>query len=241
MERTKKVKPRDFAMEQIQWYICEHKLGPHAKLPGERELCEMWGLNRSTLRGAIRRLIEENILYSEKGAGTYVAAPKFRMHLQDVKSTTEAFRGTGNFLWTEVVKAYFKNADAILAERLNIAEGDRVFCLKRVRRKNNVPFRIEESYLNYGLCEGIEERSFTDESLFQILRNAGLTPDRGNEEIGISYVSKEEAQLLGISEGQYVFKLQGITVDDKGRCLEFFRSLTRADQVQFSSILKRKG
>lgn len=238
MEQIKKVKPRDYAIEQIRWYIEENKLGPHAKLPGERDMCDMWGVNRSTLRSAIKRLVEENILYSETGSGTYVAPPKFRMNLQDAKSTTESMRGTGNFLWTEVVDSFFLEADEYLSDKLCLNKGEKVFCLIRIRRKNNIPFRIEKSYINYSLCEGIENHNFTDESLFKILKSYGLTLDTGNEDIGIVYAGKDEAQLLQIDEGDHLFGIRGIISDINGKIVEYFDILTRADQVQFTSILK---
>lgn len=238
VEQIRKVKPRDFAMEQIKWYISEQKLGPHAKLPSERQLCEKWNINRSTLRSAIKRLIEENILYSEVGSGTYVAPPKFRINLQDAKSTTESFKGTGNFLWTDVVDSVFLEADTFLSKKLGIEEGSKVFCLKRIRRKNNVPFRLEESYINYQLCEGIENNSFIDMSLFKVLKNYGLVLYQGNEDIGIEYADKEVAKKLAVEEGSFLFSLSGITTDIDGRVVEYFKILSRSDQTQFSSSLK---
>lgn len=238
MEQIRKVKPRDYAMEQIKWYITEEKLGPHAKLPSERQLCEKWDINRSTLRSAIKRLIEENILYSEVGSGTYVAPPKFRINLQDAKSTTESFKGTGNFLWTDVIDSVFLEADTFLAEKLGIEEGAKVFCLRRIRRKNNVPFRLEESYINYQLCEGIENNIFIDMSLFKVLKNYGLNLYQGNEDIGIEYATKEEAEKLDVEEGRFLFSLSGVTSDIEGRIVEYFKILSRPDQVQFSSSLK---
>lgn len=238
VEQIRKVKPRDFAMEQIKWYISEQKLGPHAKLPSERQLCEEWNINRSTLRSAIKRLTEENILYSEVGSGTYVAPPKFRINLQDAKSTTESFKGTGNFLWTDVVDSEMLKADEFLAEKLGISEGSKVFCLKRIRRKNNVPFRLEESYINYQLCEGIENNSFIDVSLFKVLKNYGLILYQGNEDIGIEYASSEIAEKLDVKEGSFLFCLSGITTDVEGRVVEYFNILSRPDQAQFSSSLR---
>ena len=241
MEQIKSVKPREYAIEQLKWYIQEKKLGPHAKLPSERELCQMWGLNRTTLRAAVRRLTQEQILYSEKGSGTYVAPPKFCVNLQNVKSTSEAFRGSGNFLWTDILKLQIIQADSFLADALQIAEGDPVFYLKRSRRKNNHPFRLEESFINYALCEGIENHNFTDESLFKVLRSYGLLPGHGTETIGMVSATEQDAELLDVEPEQALFQIQGITADDEGRILEYFRSLTRPDQIRFSSVLKKDG
>lgn len=45
---------------------------PHARLPGEDELCTRFGVSRSAVRAALRRLGLEGRVVSRRGAGTYV-------------------------------------------------------------------------------------------------------------------------------------------------------------------------
>ena len=54
---------RNEAIEKIESYIIKNKLAPHEKIPSERDLCEMWDFNRTTLRSAIQHLIIEGKLY----------------------------------------------------------------------------------------------------------------------------------------------------------------------------------
>ena len=61
-------RPRDEATEYIECYILEKNLPPHAKLPSERDMCSMWGFNRTTLRSAISTL-KENMGGGEKSEG----------------------------------------------------------------------------------------------------------------------------------------------------------------------------
>ena len=238
VDEVKRVKPKEYVTEQLRWYISTNKLGPHAKIPSERELCDMWHANRSTLRAAVKKLIEEGVLYSEAGSGTFVAPPKFTLNLKDAKSMTEAFRGTGNYLFSEVIKTELIEADSELSLKLDINTGDKVFMLKRIRTKNSIPFRLEEIFLNYALCEGIENESFTDESLYRILKNYGLNVSHGYENIGIHFATKEEAGLPDIGEGTFLFGLEGVIKDIDERPVEVFKILNRADLVRFKSLLK---
>ena len=57
-------RPREQALEQIMAYILENKLSADDKLPPEREMCQMWGVNRCTLRSAIAALTEQGIVYA---------------------------------------------------------------------------------------------------------------------------------------------------------------------------------
>lgn len=58
MEQKQRVRHRDEAVELIECCLRTNDIPPHGKLPAEREMCEMWELNRTTLRAAIRRLTE---------------------------------------------------------------------------------------------------------------------------------------------------------------------------------------
>ncbi|MDG6103357.1 FadR family transcriptional regulator [Dactylosporangium aurantiacum] len=62
------------AARSIQQMIVDGRLAPGQRLPPERELSELLGISRPTLRETIRSLVGLNILESRHGAGTFVAA-----------------------------------------------------------------------------------------------------------------------------------------------------------------------
>jgi GntR family transcriptional repressor for pyruvate dehydrogenase complex len=62
------------AIRRIQEMIVEGRLVPGQRLPAERELSELLGISRPTLRETIRSLVSMNILESRHGSGTFVAA-----------------------------------------------------------------------------------------------------------------------------------------------------------------------
>ena len=63
MEQKQRVRHRDEAVEPIECCLRTNDIPHHGKLPAEWEMCEMWGLNRTTLRAAIRRLTEMGSLF----------------------------------------------------------------------------------------------------------------------------------------------------------------------------------
>ena len=239
MEQQKQIRPRDEAVEQIECYIRQHKLAPQGKLPAEREMCEMWDLNRTTLRSAIKRLTSEGKLYSLKGSGTYVAPPKLERRLQDVKSTTESVRGAGHLLRNLVLDVQVIEYNKYLSKKLEVPLGHKVFYLRRLRIMDGSPYAIECSYTNYELCRGIEEYDFTDESLYRVLGYYGIYPSHGQESVGITYATEDEARHLEVKEGDYLFYLSGVTRDAEDRLVEYCKSVVRADKVRFSTVLRR--
>jgi GntR family transcriptional regulator len=103
LEEKSRNRPRDEATEKIEAYIIKNKLEPHTKIPSERDLCEMWDFNRTTLRSAIKRLIVEGKLYQKMGSGTYVAEPKITRNLQDLKALSTLVKDYGHTLTSRVL------------------------------------------------------------------------------------------------------------------------------------------
>lgn len=62
------------AIARIEDAIVDGRLPPGSKLPPERELAELLGISRSSLREVIRVLTHLNILESRHGHGTYVTS-----------------------------------------------------------------------------------------------------------------------------------------------------------------------
>ena len=239
MERQRHARPRDEATERIECYVLQRGLTPHSKLPSERDMCEMWGFNRTTLRSAIKRLIMEGRLYNKQGSGTYVAPPRLERNLQDVQSTTDAVLAVGHRLKTQVLSARLLAAERHEAQKLGLPEGSMAFYLQRLRIMDGEPIMVEYSYLDYARCPHVEEHDFTDESLYDVLAHYNIVIDHGREEIGITYTTEEEAALLGLTPGMPVFYLSGVSCDEAGQPIEYFKSVVRSDKACFSSVLTR--
>jgi len=58
--------------EALRSQIASGELAPNAKLPTEGELSDQYEASRNTVREAIRRLIDEGLLESRPGQGTFV-------------------------------------------------------------------------------------------------------------------------------------------------------------------------
>ena len=48
-----RVAPGVEAIEKLEDFIVVNRLAPNTRIPSERDLCEMWGISRSTLRQAV--------------------------------------------------------------------------------------------------------------------------------------------------------------------------------------------
>ncbi|HEY9243468.1 MAG TPA: FCD domain-containing protein [Streptosporangiaceae bacterium] len=61
--------------EQVENYVQGNGLVPGDRLPGERELCELLGVSRASVREALRALETRGVVRVRHGKGVFVAAP----------------------------------------------------------------------------------------------------------------------------------------------------------------------
>lgn len=241
MEDKSKSKSRNEAQEEIEYYIEVNKLKPHDKLPSERELSEMFNLNRSTLRGAIQILIEEGKIYKEAGVGNYVAEPKMIRNLNMMDSLTKFVESNQKTIRSKVLSANIIESNKQITKNLKIPLGTQVFQLTRLRYIDNIPVSIETSFLNYEKFPGIDGKDFENQSLYYVMENEyGAKIIKGKEKLGLTFATSDEAQRLEIENEEPIFFISGVTTDDDGNPVEYFRSVVRPDKIKFSSILRKE-
>lgn len=229
---------RDEAIEIIEYYIIKNELAPHEKIPSERDLCEMWGFNRTTLRSAIQRLVVEGKLYQKKGSGTYVATPKLVRNLQDLRSLSVEVRNNKQTLKSKVLSAEIIESNKQTTKKLHLPLGRKVYALTRLRYIDEEPVTIETSFMDYQRFPSLSSHDFSKESLYSVIEDEyNIQIIKGEETVGISYATAYEAELLGIEVGQPVFYLTGVVYDVKEEPVEYFKSIVRPDKMKFSSIL----
>lgn len=66
------------AVDKILRLIDENRFSSGQKLPSERDLAHRFGINRTTLRGALQKLVDDGILYRYPNSGYYLAEPKIK-------------------------------------------------------------------------------------------------------------------------------------------------------------------
>jgi GntR family transcriptional regulator len=242
MEELGKSKSRNEAQEELEYYIKVNHLEAHDKLPSERELSELFSINRSTLRAAIIRMIDEGKLYKVIGSGNFVQEPKIVRNLNNLDSLTELVKGFGKEISSKVIHASVIEANKQIMKKLKLPLGTKVFQLLRVRLIDNEPFALETSFIEYHRFEGIEKYDFEKVSLYKTLKDVyGVDIVKGQEKLTLTYATEEEAELLSITYESPLFFISGTAEDKEDRPVEYFRSVVRPDKMKFSSILVKKS
>ena len=235
-------RPREQALEQLEAYILEHNLQANDRLPPEREMCKMWGINRTTLRGAIARLESSGRLFAVQGSGTCIS-PRFRrtLHDRDRNSFIEYSTNGDCCLETRPISVSVIQGDEDPDHAFSLPQEENLYRIRRMHLLDGVPVMLETAYVPVALAPGLERRtdfSATSDSVFQILRtDYRLDVSPMEEKAFLSPVREEEEQLLNLSHGESAYLiLTKMTLKD-GTPAEYGRTVGRTDRIEIAGRL----
>jgi GntR family transcriptional regulator len=214
---------------------------PGHQLPGEHALCNAYGLSRSVVRQALSELEHEGLIYRRRGKGAFVAEAKIVESLaQKLTGFHQDMRERGHRPISQVLTQAVMPAPASIARQLELPSGAPVVHLQRLRFVNDEPIVLVSSYLPETFCPGLQDVDFSEQSLYGYLEDRyGLHIARGRRRMEAVGASEREAQLLQISVGAPLLKLDSVSYLEDGTPLEYYRALHRGDRSQFEIELVR--
>lgn len=126
METTHRAKANTKKYEQVYEYIRtfidQQKFSENIRIPSENYLCNKLGVSRETVRTAIRLLVEEGVVYTIKGSGTFFNKKRLLMH--------ESLPDNGELKIGVIVQGQDYNANSHLLKGIRSALSDKSVELK---------------------------------------------------------------------------------------------------------------
>lgn len=212
------------------------------KLPSERELAEIFGLSRMTVRQATTSLVNDGVLVRKRGMGTFVAPPKMEQGLLQLTGFTEDMKQRGMVPSTRFLSVKKIRASESAAQKFSIVKGDQVIVLERLRLADGEPMAYEVSHLPWQRFPGLDAHITSGQalSLYEILKTKyGAEIFKARQSIEATLATAREAELLNINKGTPLLLLERFTLDKPGNVIEVVKSLYRADRYKFHVELMR--
>ena len=135
--------------------------GEGSVIPSENELARQFNVARMTVNRALRELTDAQVLTRTKGAGTYVAPPKYQSTLVEIRSIAEEIRARGHQHSAEVLTLESIKATATLAHEMQLPVDSMVFHSCLLHHENDQPVQYEERWVNPALAPDYLEQDFT--------------------------------------------------------------------------------
>ncbi|WP_294315872.1 GntR family transcriptional regulator [uncultured Sphingomonas sp.] len=219
--------------QRLREHIDGGGIDPGSALPSERELSEMAGLSRVTVRKGIKQLIDEGVVISKHGSGTFVAR-RIETAGAKLNSFSDDTRSRGQdpgVVW--IYKSYALATEEEAAV-LEVPPDVRVARLGRVRLAGDEPLAIEHAVIPAMFMPDLDALG---DSLYQALDVHGFRPTSGTQRIRASLATETEAGILSVRQHSEVLRIERRTRIPDGRIVEFTRSVYRGDRYEFVTDL----
>lgn len=224
--------------EKITAWIDSGEYLPGEMIPSEREMAKTLGINRMTVKKAISLLVEEGVLSSEAGRGTFVRKLDTRLSMGDVrtqrKAISELVRLTGQVPKNKVIVSEKVQGIPSICEKLHLDEEEELYMLHRIRYSDKTPVALEYAHLPIKFFPDIESMDFTDISLYGYMKSMNHHPESMERRLILMPANAREAKYLEIAEGEPVYFFEFIGKDSDGNPVEYTKSFMRPDQLRFS-------
>ncbi|WP_175923308.1 histidine utilization repressor [Burkholderia latens] len=132
------------------------------QVPSENELAREFKVARMTVNRALRELTAEQVLTRMKGAGTYVARPKYESTLVAIRSISEEVDARGHAYRASVLGLETIRADDALADEMQVAVRAKLFHSQVLHFENDEPVQLEERWVNPAVAPDYAEQDFTN-------------------------------------------------------------------------------
>lgn len=216
--------------------ISEGLWKPGDCIASERELCELYGVSRMTIRQAIGELVQEGILMRIKGKGTFVCDQTLKQ--QDIMSFTDIIKKTGKTLESEVLE--FIEIDTP-EKYQSIFSSDKLFKIKRKRIVDNECIALETVYIPKEYCEKIDKNMLKN-SLFKILESSGYSIEYSESSIGAILMDDELGRIFNVENMVPMLKISSKTFDQRNKIIFLEEAIYRSDKFLLEvNISRREG
>jgi GntR family transcriptional regulator len=228
---------RDIIQEEIETgYLLEND-----RILSERELCNTYGLSRSTVRQAIQELEKEGYVYKCQGKGTFVAPKKYNQHLDKIYSFTEDMKHLGKKPVSMILDFEIIACNESIAKKFQIDTGTKVIHCKRLRMIEKEPVMIENDYVLYDRFPTLEKNDLEQNSMYTIFTEKfGVNLSSAEEIFEPVLIREAEAKQLNYSQNLPGMKIERITYENN-RVIEYSKSIVRGDRFRYHVKLNNKG
>lgn len=204
-------------------------------LPSERELSEMYTVNRMTLRQAITELRNQGVLRRVHGVGTFVTEKNIGTpFIPAVTGFSERFRSAGRKPTSRVITLEVVPASPLVAERLSLESEVEVISLIRLRLVDDVPLMLEKSFLPYQSYPDLLDEDFSVQSLYAALaQRYGAHILETEQTLEPTLLTPEEGELFNLKNGLPAMLASITAYSTNHQPVEFSKSVIRGDRCRY--------
>ncbi|HZZ95152.1 MAG TPA: GntR family transcriptional regulator [Usitatibacter sp.] len=224
--------------ERLIARISRGEWAPGVALPGEPALAAQFGVSISTIRAAVRELVDAAVLDRIQGRGTFVASRGTQdsvyqfFHLHPDAGPRELPR-------SELVAFARDSADSRLAHELNLGDSKaerRIYRLRNVLRMDSTVVQVSDIAVPEKLFPGLTERRLTEagQTLYAAYQALyGITVVRTRDTMKADRAPRDIAALFSMPKGSPVLGARRVAFTFHDVPIESRRTFLRTDRFHY--------
>src|SRR5690625_4611156 len=209
------------------------------QIPSEKKLIDEFNVSRSTVRQAIKTLVQSGMLKKISGKGTFVNHKPVQDWLGNLSSTNETINKMGMTPGAKLVGVKKVELNDYLK---NVTQLEKAYRFKRIRYANKVPIGIENNYYPLYIGEKLQKYDLNSKAFYDLIeKEMDIQIKEADQIIKAGNINRKDAELLEVKEGFGVLIAERKLVDHKGDFIEFEEAFYRSDMYEFKLKLSREN
>ncbi|MBQ7891341.1 MAG: GntR family transcriptional regulator [Erysipelotrichaceae bacterium] len=223
-------------MENIKYKIVNGDLKIGDRIPSERTMAEQYGINRLTVRNALKKLEKEGILQSYRGKGTYV------MKMPEIEGKISLGNAASMSLSAQIRQNGMKSSRRVLSFKKKVVDNELqmvfanetfVYEIIRLSMINDHPYALQKAYLPCSIFKEAERFDFSNFSLYEYMDDQGHRPNQVESQLRIEHLPKEYLEIMNVDENKYMFLFDYFGFDENNQLVEYTISYHHSEYTVF--------
>jgi DNA-binding GntR family transcriptional regulator len=210
---------------------------PGELLPSESQLCRRYRVSRMTARQAIGVLLQDGLVTSVQGLGTFVKQMQLSSFTFGLDELRNVFSGASKSE-AQLLEVRIVEANGEVAEKLEASPGDPVILISRLIHGEKGPIMYHRQHLIYDPSRPIVEAEMEVTALYGLFAGSGESSlKKGELKIKATALSEEEAQLLEAPPMLPSFRFEHLFYDFDDRPVSWGFFVCPGDRMSFRTTV----
>jgi len=206
---------------------------PGDKIPTEGEIQNEYNLSRTTVRQALRELELEGRIQRQAGRGTFVSQPKIQEGTEAFNLGLPSLVEQGLQVAWKIMSAGEVAAPEAVVKMLQLAPGERVFCLERLRLLNDEIIGYAVTYVAPQFSPKIDLSLALVDGTMNYLTPIGLEQCTAERVVEALLPDRQDIRLLKIDRYSPVLVITRLLRTGDGQPVEYYRGVSRGDRFRY--------
>ena len=218
--------------ESLRRAISEGHYSEGEKLPTEAVLSDRFGVNRHTVRHAIKHLTDEGLVFARRGAGVFVLAKPLDYPLSDRVRFHQNLLAAGRLPDRKMLSVEVRAASENDARRLGLKFGEAVAVAHSLSFADKTPVALAESRFPEARFPGLADALRDKASVTAAFEDVGIHDyTRASTRLTATSADATQALHLQLREGAPLLQTEALSRDAKGQTVEHGRTWFASERI----------